>query len=73
MSDRPEAKVELVETQFESLWRLRKCPLCGEEHRHNAGRIDENPRDFLGPVVGHCRPGTQGAPDGYILVEDKAD
>jgi hypothetical protein len=69
MSDEIKVEVELVETRFKRLWRLRDCPLCGEEHRHSAGKLDEDPRSFLGPVTGHCRPGTKGAPIGYTLVE----
>ena len=68
MSEIPKVEVELIETQFNRLWRIRKCPLCGEEHQHDAGKLDDDPKDYLGHVTGHCRPGTTGAARGYILV-----
>ena len=69
MSEEIKAQVVLVETKFDRLWRLRACPLCGEEHQHAAGKLDDDPRKFLGPVVGHCRPGIEGAQQGYTLIE----
>jgi len=68
MPDIPAAEAELIETQFNRLWRVRECPLCGEEHQHDAGKLEDDPQRFLGQVVGHCRPGTPGAQTGYILV-----
>ena len=58
-----------LEDAFRRLWKVARCPLCGEEHRHDAGTKDEDPDGYLGHVVGHCRPGVPGAQAGYRLVK----
>lgn len=51
------------------LWHPRDCPFCGKVHMHGGGKIDQNPRDYLGTRVAHCYPKGQ---DTYRLVDDPA-
>lgn len=30
------------------------CPICGDSHRHGAGSLGEDPREYLFHRVGHC-------------------
>ena len=53
------------------LWHPRNCPFCGlwQSHIYDGGRIDENPRDYLGTRAAHCYPKGQAT---YRLVDDPA-
>lgn len=70
MNEIPIAYCTLEPAGQSYLWRVPQCPLgCGREHFHGAGSIHGNPRDHLGPRVGHCRPFNDSSARGYILVE----
>jgi len=60
------AKVKLDEKTRQ--WVVLRCPYCGRQHRHGAGRPGDDPRQFLGPRVQHC---DQPNASGYELVEEK--
>jgi hypothetical protein len=36
-----------------SLW-IPKCPICGDGHRHGAGAVGSDPREYLFHRVAHC-------------------
>lgn len=65
----PEAKAVLVEAEEGYLWRVPVCPLCGEEHTHGAGTLQNLPQAYLGHRSPHCMSARGGA--GYVLVEAK--
>lgn len=51
-------------------WVVAKCPYCGGEHRHGAGKVGNDPHSYLGYRLAHCKPTDYGF-EGYHLVEAK--
>ena len=65
----PKVKVVLERSGVIHHWVIKECPYCGKEHKHGAGRINEDPDPHLGHRAAHCEfvePNEQG----YILVKE---
>jgi hypothetical protein len=62
----PFAPAELNFDGTRFVWRVVRCPFCGEAHVHGAGRRGEDPRAALGHRAGHCFGEING---GYRLVD----
>lgn len=58
----PVANAVLIQTGRGYLWRVLHCPLCGGQHVHGAGGLDDDPTAYLGHRAAHCGDG------GYVLV-----
>jgi hypothetical protein len=50
----PFAPAELDFDGGRVVWRVARCPICGEVHVHGAGRRGEDPRAALGHRAAHC-------------------
>ena len=64
----PEAQaiVTLERSGVLNQWIVQQCPYCGGQHIHGAGRIDENPDNFLGHRAAECGKSSKG----YELVKE---
>ncbi len=62
----PIVPVTIVRHRKGNLLHVASCPYCGRPHVHGGGRGDQDPRDFQGHRVSHCRmPGVRSR--GYVL------
>jgi hypothetical protein len=66
-ADIPLAYVKLIRAHDVFLWRVEHCPLCGGEHTHGGGPLDDDPRKELFHRVKHCIKPVRG--EGYILTD----
>lgn len=48
------ARCFLINSEPFRLWVIPQCPWCGKRHIHGAGRLQDNPHDFLGHRISHC-------------------
>ena len=66
--------LELIHNEERWGWQVLLCPFCGEQHVHDGGPIDSDPRDELTRVEPGCnveRIGYAARSWGYVLcVED---
>ncbi|BBO76919.1 hypothetical protein DSCW_43360 [Desulfosarcina widdelii] len=59
------ARCHLKESETVRQWIVPRCPWCGKRHVHGAGRIEDNPLDYLGHRTAHCHDGSF---HDYVLV-----
>jgi hypothetical protein len=52
-----EVEVALMRGQWVNYFVVAQCPWCGRSHVHGAGRLDQDPRAFVGTRVSHCAAG----------------
>ncbi len=61
------AYARLLQVGSNQAWVIDDCPFCHQSHWHSAGKIGENPTQYLGSRSAQC-----GGGRGYQVIEKGA-